>query len=458
MGMRWKTGMMLLLAALVLWIFSPTAAHAADYELKIGKRLDIGLGGAVYKSSDKSVAYVDKEGHVTAKKEGTATITAKSGELETDCVVRVKKDAKKPSLIVAADEIRILSEKLVLVDEDEEAGLFTYKVKVRLRNTSSHAVSSVYLVAGAGQKTCSFYIKNLEGGGEKTFTKSVTLRQDEAELSLVRIRVRTGGMYHTCNYETGNAIYEYATEDTTAPKITGFVGKNSYNGSIPYQTVFKGKEDSYDFFKYVKAVDDRDAKVDFRVDTSKVDFSKKGTYTITYTAVDSAGNKAKAKAKIAVRTNDSYDKLADEVLRAIIRADWSDQRKVTAIYNYAHGHISYTGTSDKSSWEREAVRGIQNGRGDCFTYYSVVRLLLTRCGIPNLQVNRVRGHGRHWWNMAYVGTGFYHVDACPRRSGGKLCLLTDAQLKAYSANRGNHSHIWDYAGKPKSATKVIAYY
>ncbi len=33
-----------------------------------------------------------------------------------------------------------------------------YKVKVRLKNTSSHAVSSVYLVAGAGQKTCSFYI------------------------------------------------------------------------------------------------------------------------------------------------------------------------------------------------------------------------------------------------------------------------------------------------------------
>lgn len=457
MNMRRK-GMLLFFAVLVLSALPATAVQAADYELKIGKRLDIGLEDAEYKSSDKTVVYVDKEGHVTAKKEGTARITAQKNKIETSCIVKVKKDANKPALKVAADEIRVVSAKLTLKDTDEADGRYTYQMKVTLRNTSDKAVGSVAFVMRAGDQECNFYEKDLAAKKEQTFTKQVVAYDDDPRLTLVRLRVRAGGMYHTCNYETGNTTYEYAAEDTTAPKISGFIGKNSYNGDIPYQTVYEDEADSFDFFKYVKALDDRDGKVKLSVDTSRVNFSKKGTYTITYTAVDSAGNKAKANGKIAVRTNDSYDRLADEVLDSIIKKDWSDQRKVTAIYQFAHDNIAYTGTSDKSSWEKEAARGIRNGRGDCFTYYAVVRLLLSRCGIPNLEVKRVQGYGRHWWNMAYVGTGFYHVDACPRRAGGKLCLLTDAQLKEYSTNRGRNSHIWDYAGKPKSATKVIANY
>ena len=457
MKMRWKW-MGLFAAVLLLSALPAVAVRAADYELKVGKRLDLGLEGAEYQSSDKSVVYIDQAGHVTAKKEGTARVTARENNIEATYVVKVKKDAKKPAPKVAADEIRVVSAELSLEDVDETDGKCTYQLKVRLKNTSDQAVNSVVFVMRAGAQACNFYGHTLGAKKEKTFTEQLVTDEADPQLALVRLRVRAGGMYHTCNYETGNTSYEYATEDTTAPKITGFVGKNSYNESIPYQTVYTDQADSYDFFKYVKAIDDRDGKVKLKVDTSRVDFSRKGTYTITYAAVDSAGNRARASAKIAVRTNDSCDKLADEVLDAIVKKSWTDQRKVTAIYEYAHGHIAYTGTSDKSSWEKEAARGIRNGRGDCFTYYSVVRLLLTRCGIPNLEVKRVQGHGRHWWNMAYVGTGFYHVDACPRRSGGKLCLLTDAQLKSYSANRGNNSHIWDYAGKPKSATKVIAVY
>ena len=457
MNMRRK-GMLLFFAVLALSALPATAVQAADYELKIGKRLDIGLEGAAYESSDKSVVYVDKEGHVTAKKEGTARITAQKNNLETSCIVKVKKDAGKPALKVAADEIRVVSAELSLEDVNEEDGRCTFELKVKMRNTSDKAVSSVAFVMRVGEQTCNFYGVNFDAKKEQAFTEQIVTDEVDPQLALVRLRVRAGGMYHTCNYETGNTTYEYATEDANAPKITGFVGKNSYNGDIPYQTVYEDETESYDFFKYVKAVDDRDGKVKLSVDTSRINFSRKGTYTITYTAVDSAGNKAKASGKIAVRTNDSYDRLADEVLDSIIKQNWPDQRKVTAIYQFAHDNIAYTGTSDKSSWEKEAARGIRNGRGDCFTYYAVVRLLLTRAGIPNLEVTRVKGYGHHWWNMAYVGTGFYHVDACPRRSGGKLCLLTDAQLKEYSANRGHHSHIWDYAGKPRSATKVIANY
>lgn len=78
------------------------------------------------------------------------------------------------------------------------------------------------------------------------------------------------------------------------------------------------------------AQDNRDAKITLKVDTSKVNFKKKGTYTITYTAEDKAGNVSKKTAKIAVRVNDSLDQMADTVLGRIIKKDWSDRKKATA--------------------------------------------------------------------------------------------------------------------------------
>ncbi|MBQ4085847.1 MAG: DUF5011 domain-containing protein [Clostridia bacterium] len=59
--------------------------------------------------------------------------------------------------------------------------------------------------------------------------------------------------------------------------------------------------DTYDFTTGVTASDNRDGEVPFSVDTSSVDLSKTGTYTVTYTAADRAGNTATLRAKVRVR-------------------------------------------------------------------------------------------------------------------------------------------------------------
>ena len=51
----------------------------------------------------------------------------------------------------------------------------------------------------------------------------------------------------------------------------------------------------------VTAVDDIDGKCDVTVDTSGLDLSKEGTYTITYSAMDSSGNVATCERKIIVK-------------------------------------------------------------------------------------------------------------------------------------------------------------
>lgn len=61
------------------------------------------------------------------------------------------------------------------------------------------------------------------------------------------------------------------------------------------------KDSTPDFLSGVTAVDDIDGKCDVTVDTSGLDLSKEGTYTITYSAMDSSGNVATCQRKIIVK-------------------------------------------------------------------------------------------------------------------------------------------------------------
>lgn len=244
-------------------------------------------------------------------------------------------------------------------------------------------------------------------------------------------------------------------KDKTPPVIYGLIEKNSYSRKTAFQTVYTNEP--YDYFKYVKASDNRDKKVELTVDTSKVNFQKKGTYTITYIAKDRAGNVAKAKAKIAVRTHDKVDQMADKILKKIIKKEWSDEKKAIAIYDYIRSYMTYSVTGRKSSWEEEAMYGFVNRRGDCITHCMMSRMLLTRAGIPNLDIENIKhtGKRKHWWNMAYVNGGFYHFDTIKRLKNPRFCLVTDKQIRAYSRARTN-THLWDRKIVPKSAEKEIS--
>lgn len=265
---------------------------------------------------------------------------------------------------------------------------------------------------------------------------------------------------------TAVAVTESATEitptpnptgkpDTKAPVISGFVGKNSYCGKFPYMVVYSDDK-NYDYFKYVKAKDDRDKKVSLTVDTGKVNFKKSGIYTITYTATDSSGNSSRKKARIQVRVPNNVDMLADQVLDRITKKSWSKYKKAKAIYDYTRNTINYTGFSDKTDWEAEAERGFTFGDGDCFNYYAVARALLTRIGIPNIEVTRYKGEGHHWWSKVYIKGGWYHYDCFPRTAGAKFCMVTDKQLTDYDIETNkNRRYIWNYKKIPKSPKKVI---
>ena len=132
-----------------------------------------------------------------------------------------------------------------------------------------------------------------------------------------------------------------------------------------------------------------------------------------------------------------------------------DKAKVKAIYAYVRSHYTYSGHSDKTDWLQGAYVMMTEGQGDCFNYYAVTKLLLDRCGIPNIDVRKVRNFpddSDHYWSLVSVDGGktYYHLDTTPRvGDGDDFCLVTDAFLDAYSDTHGK-CHNRDKALYPRT--------
>ena len=123
-------------------------------------------------------------------------------------------------------------------------------------------------------------------------------------------------------------------KDVTAPVISGVEDKTFVLG------------DKISYLSGISAVDDVDGEVEVEVDKSEVDVNTPGTYTVTYRAVDAAGNEATAQAQITIENpapvEGSYQALAQEILAGITDDTMSTGQKLRAIFDYAHNKIGYT--------------------------------------------------------------------------------------------------------------------
>lgn len=214
--------------------------------------------------------------------------------------------------------------------------------------------------------------------------------------------------------------------DTEAPKIEGVTDKTVYiDSKISYKSG-------------ITVTDNKDENVELVVDSSAVNIKRAGSYKVIYTATDLSGNKASKimtlKVKEKIITLKELNALADKVLASITSPGMTQTEKARAIYDWTKHHISYTGSSDKSSWIKGAVQGIKNGSGDCFNYYATSRALLTRAGFKTICVTRVGGATQHFWNLVYIKGGWYHFDSTPSHKGyAFVCFMrTDAEVAEYS--------------------------
>ena len=230
-------------------------------------------------------------------------------------------------------------------------------------------------------------------------------------------------------------------EDVEAPVISGVTDLSVLaGGSVSYK-------------KNVTVTDNCPEGLNLIVDNSAVNLNVEGTYPITYIARDFAGNETTAMANITVRPK-VYDEnevyaLADSVLARIITPDMTPEQKLEAIYSYNQSHIAYISHSEKGNWVRAAYEGLAEGRGDCYVYACTAKVLLTRAGITNMDIEKIPSRTSHYWNLVNLGYGWYHFDTTPRSSGHPhICMWTEAQLMEYSTAHYN-SHNYDHSLYPE---------
>ncbi len=219
--------------------------------------------------------------------------------------------------------------------------------------------------------------------------------------------------------------------DKEAPVITGVANKVVYLG------------DAVSYKSGVNVTDNLDENPTLDIDSSKVDLSAVGTYTVTYTATDHADNKTTATMQLTVQEKpDNYVEpeviyaRVDAILDQFITDDMTDREKVEAVYVWTHrgDHLIYGSAPDRTDYLQTAYEFLDVKKGDCFWFFAIQKLMLERLNIPTIDVKKVKNFpedSNHYWLLVSIDGGktYYHYDNVWSRY---LCLVTDAKLDSFS--------------------------
>ncbi len=233
--------------------------------------------------------------------------------------------------------------------------------------------------------------------------------------------------------ETRMATTLTVTDDNVPPAIYGVHEIAVYMGS------------TLDYTSGIVVSDDRDNAPKLTVDSSRVDLNTPGTYPLAFQVRDRSGNVTRAETTVRIEEKPAqYTQEADitaavdAVLVKITTPDMTPEAKVRAIYSYIRSNYTYAGSTVRTDEMQAAYELIQQGRGDCFHFFSLGKLMLNRAGVQTIDVRKVKNHDGdtdHYWSMVSVdgGESWYHFDATPYPwDPTDFCLVTDSFVESFS--------------------------
>ena len=189
-----------------------------------------------------------------------------------------------------------------------------------------------------------------------------------------------------------------------------------FSGSgLKDRTVYIGE--SFNVRSQVYVTDNRDGSVSFSVSGS-VNFDKVGTYPITFTAKDKAGNSASEKITVVVKThppfeakgdtgNSELNVLIDNLFSKMLHGDMSRYEITKEIYDFGRT-IRYQAGPWESEWTARAIWTITNRIGNCYGRMYAMEAMFTRAGITSRE--RIKYNGEHSWNQVDIGNGWQNID------------------------------------------------
>jgi len=212
-------------------------------------------------------------------------------------------------------------------------------------------------------------------------------------------------------------------------------------GTVKELTVPKNSDP--DFLAGITAADNVDERVSITCDTSKVDMTRAGTYYLTYTATDSAGNEATTKRKIIVE-HDQADTWA--LVEEIAKTLENDPEKLR---DYVRSKIGYN-----SAWggDDPVWYGFKNRGGNCYVHALCLDALLQYYGYET-QLIWVKDKTHYWLLINLEGIGWRHIDPTPSSQHGRFSLMTDKQRLATLSGRKWDTTAWPAAQEPVEETE-----
>ncbi len=258
-------------------------------------------------------------------------------------------------------------------------------------------------------------------------------------------------------------------KDVTPPTISGPDG-GRYIGYLGEPALYR---------QMISVSDDSEGELTFEIDDRAVNLNKVGEYKVLYRVTDEAGNSSTYTLTYVIKNGDyRWEKLepliADKADELGITKDMSKTAQVKAIYSYVHS-FSFTNESNipdidrrnwRTDWTEEAMRTLDEGSGDCYSYYSLSKAFFKYFGIDEKGIKRSpesEEDGTHFWSVVKVENGWYYYDAT--RLAGRFddgttnsCLITQAKLDSYkTSNGGTEFYLMDksYISGIKISTKEL---
>jgi len=190
----------------------------------------------------------------------------------------------------------------------------------------------------------------------------------------------------------------------------------------------------------ITAYDDFGRELELQVDSSNVNQHAVGEYIIKYWAVDLTGNTTEIEVDVHILDVDVHYVIseADAILGSILGEGKTQLEKVRAIHAWVRTNISYAtvmGGPADTVYE-DAYRALRDRRGNCYIYYAVSEILLTRAGIENMPIDRIPGTAtRHRWSLINPDNlGWHHFDTTPTKLGlgAETAFFTNTQAKDFT--------------------------
>ena len=402
----------------------------------------------VYTSSDSKVASVTStEGLVTAKKPGTATVTAMTyNGKKVSCKITVKKAPtkiflNKTSLTLGIGEKYDLNSSL-------PSGEGAYSI------VYTSADSSIAPVAKAGglvtaKRLGTTTVTATSYNGRKVSCK-ITVKKAPTKISLnKRTLVLYAGEKYDLNSSlpSGEAAHSivYTSADSgiaSVAKAGGLVTAKKLGTTTVTATAYNGKKVSCT----VAVVSKKNAvAVNGSVIKNKAAWSGKTIGSFKSGAKLNQISKSGCWIKVEYNgnigyvynktfgTRSNYSSVNKNTLPIVVD-DWlfSNGTGIKNIFNYCYS-VGYS-SLPKESMEDMCVRAIKMRMGACYHHAALLKYMLERAGYSSIYVegiDKYTGGGPHAWTMVKTNDGWRHIDATQVRGLQTFYLVKDSVISPY---------------------------